>query len=110
MTVLVCVRLSTCSEGSTRGKPWGEREVVIDGPTEAGDFILSDKTESDLIKEGRWSSAFWIGVGGLFGVVGAVFVSVPSIFMALTVVRAGKCVGTDLNRMETFLLASLRGL
>jgi hypothetical protein len=56
---------------------WGEREHVIDEPTPAGDFILSDKSEEELVKSGRWGGAFLLGFGGLFAGVGALFAIIP---------------------------------
>jgi len=56
---------------------WGDRAYVIDEPTETGDFILSDKSEEDLIQEGRWSSALMFGFGGLCAVVGVAFAALP---------------------------------
>lgn len=54
---------------------WGEREYVIDEPTPAGDFVLSDKSEDELISEGKRTGLFYFGFGGvftLFGLVGTV--------------------------------------
>jgi len=56
---------------------WGEREYVIDEPTAAGDFVLSDKSESQLVTEGKRGGLVYLGFGGLFALVGSVFVVVP---------------------------------
>jgi hypothetical protein len=56
---------------------WGERKYVIDEPTPAGDFILSDRSEAELIKSGRLGGALRVGFGVLFAGVGAVFSVVP---------------------------------
>lgn len=60
---------------------WGEREYVIDEPTGAGDFVLSDRSEEELITSGRWSGAFMLGFGLLFAGVGALFAVIPWLVM-----------------------------
>jgi len=60
---------------------WGDREYVIDEPTEAGDFVLSDKSEEDLIEEGKWGGVIMLVFGGVFVVVGSLFAVVPWIAM-----------------------------
>jgi hypothetical protein len=56
---------------------WGERERVIDKPTGSGDFILSDKSEADLIREGKRGGLVYLAFGGLFTVVGTAFTIYP---------------------------------
>jgi len=56
---------------------WGERNFVIDEPTDAGDFVLSDKSESQLVTEGKRGGLFYLGFGGLFALVGSVFAVAP---------------------------------
>ena len=60
---------------------WGERNVVIAEPTEAGDFILSDKSEADLVREGKRGGLVQLGFGGLLAAVGAVFAVYPWLWM-----------------------------
>lgn len=50
---------------------WGDRSHVVDGPTEAGDFVLSDKSEAELIREGKRGGLVSLAFGGLLTVVGA---------------------------------------
>ena len=50
---------------------WGERAYVIDEPTAAGDFILSDKSEQELIREGKRGGLVYLGFGVLFTLAGA---------------------------------------
>lgn len=54
---------------------WGERNFVVDEPTESGDFVLSDKSEEELIREGKRSGLVYLGFGGALTAVG-VFVAV----------------------------------
>jgi len=56
---------------------WGERSLVIDEPTPSGDFVLSDKSESDLIREGRRGGVVSIAFGALLAVVGALVMIYP---------------------------------
>jgi hypothetical protein len=56
---------------------WGEREYVIDEPTGAGDFVLSDRSEADLIREGKRSGLVLLGFGGLLTVVGTLVAASP---------------------------------
>jgi hypothetical protein len=52
------------------GAGWDNREYVIDEPTPAGDFILSDKSEATLIEEGRSSGLVLLIAGVLMTVIG----------------------------------------
>ena len=56
---------------------WGEREYVIDEPTPSGDFILSDKSESELISEGKRAGLFYLAFGGVFTLFGLVGIVAP---------------------------------
>lgn len=56
---------------------WGERSLVVDEPTAAGDFLLSDKSEQALIKEGKYGGLIYIAFGGLSTLVGASVMVVP---------------------------------
>lgn len=49
---------------------WDSREYVIDEPTRDGDFVLSDKSEAQLIEEGRKGGLVFLAFGGLLTVVG----------------------------------------
>ena len=49
---------------------WDNREHVIDEPTSDGDFILSDKSEGELIEEGRSSGLVFLAAGTLMTVIG----------------------------------------
>lgn len=56
---------------------WGDRDFVIDDPTDAGDFILSDKSEETLIREGKRSALVSLAFGGVLGAVGLVVAVIP---------------------------------
>lgn len=56
---------------------WGERDFAIDELTPAGDFVLSDKSESELVSEGKFGGIFLILFGGVFAAVGALFTIAP---------------------------------
>lgn len=56
---------------------WGEREYVIDEPTASGDFILSDKSEAELVREGKRSGLVTIGIGAIITLVGLFGMLVP---------------------------------
>ncbi|WP_458190558.1 GIDE domain-containing protein [Haladaptatus sp. NG-WS-4] len=49
---------------------WGERAFVIDEPTESGDFVLSDKSEEELIREGKRGGLVSLVLGGALVVAG----------------------------------------
>ena len=49
---------------------WGERDYVIDEPTQSGDFILSDKSERELISEGKRAGLVYFAFGGISTLVG----------------------------------------
>lgn len=49
---------------------WGERSFVIDEPTEFGDFVLSDKSEEELVREGKRSGLVSLVFGGALVVAG----------------------------------------
>ncbi|WP_135822832.1 GIDE domain-containing protein [Halostella litorea] len=54
---------------------WGERSYAIDATTDSGDFVLSDKSESELVNEGKRGGLVLLAFGvvfllsGLFGTV-----------------------------------------
>lgn len=52
---------------------WGEREHVIDEPTESGEFVVSDKSEERLVKEGKWQGLLLLVFGGIFALMGGLF-------------------------------------
>lgn len=56
---------------------WGERNFVIDEPTESGDFILSDKSEEELIREGKRGGLVYLGFGAVLTAVGAYVGMIP---------------------------------
>lgn len=56
---------------------WGERGYVIDEPTATGEFILSDKSEEQLVKEGKWGGTLILVFGAVFAFFGAVFAVFP---------------------------------
>ena len=56
---------------------WGERNFVIDDPTDSGEFILSDKSEQELVQEGKVGGLIYIGIGGLVTIAGVVTVVIP---------------------------------
>ena len=65
--------------GNAREEPgdWGERNFVIDEPTPAGDFILSDKSEQTLVEENRSGGLLLLAFGAVFALSGAMFTTVP---------------------------------
>jgi hypothetical protein len=52
------------------GADWGERSFVIDEPTEFGDFVLSDKSEEELVREGKRGGLVSLVLGGTLVVAG----------------------------------------
>jgi len=56
---------------------WGDRTLVVDEPTEAGDFILSDKSEAELITEGERGGLISLGFGAVLTLVGASVMVLP---------------------------------
>ena len=56
---------------------WGERDFVIDEPTDSGDFVLSDKSEADLVREGKRGGLVPLAFGGLLAVVGTAVTLYP---------------------------------
>jgi len=52
---------------------WGKRGHVIDEPTESGEFVVSDKSEDQLVKEGKWQSLLPLVFGSIFALVGGLF-------------------------------------
>jgi hypothetical protein len=56
---------------------WGERAYAVDEPAESGHFILSDKSEETLIREGNRTGIFYLGFGSLFAVIGTGLLVVP---------------------------------
>lgn len=59
---------------------WGERGYVVDEQTASGEFMLSDKSEEKLVKEGKWGGTLVLVFGVVFALFGAVFVVVPWLF------------------------------
>lgn len=56
---------------------WGERNYVIDDPTPSGDFVLSDKSEAELIREGKRAGLVNLGFGGVLVGVGLLGTVLP---------------------------------
>ncbi|WP_247729504.1 E3 ubiquitin ligase family protein [Halovivax limisalsi] len=56
---------------------WGERAYVIDESTASGDFILSDKSEAELVREGKRGGLVTIGIGAIVTLVGLFGMLVP---------------------------------
>jgi len=61
---------------------WDERGYVIDGTTESGEFVVSDKPEEQLVKEGKWGGILLYVVGGISVLVGG-FLMLVSLFFFL---------------------------
>lgn len=59
--------LGTASE---TGAGWDTREYVIDEETSDGDFVLSDKSEAQLVQEGKRGGLVFLAFGALLIVVG----------------------------------------
>ena len=59
---------------------WGESSYVIGEPTASGDFIMSDKPEEQLIKEGKWGGLLLYVVGGISAFVGGLLLLVSLLF------------------------------
>jgi hypothetical protein len=51
---------------------WDGREYVVDEPTPAGDFVLSDKNEAALIEVGRRDGVVFVAFGALLTVLGVI--------------------------------------
>lgn len=51
--------------------------VVIDEPTPSGEFILSDKSEADLVREGTVGALIYFVVGGLVTLAGIATIAIP---------------------------------
>ncbi len=60
---------------------WGDRKYVIDEPTDSGDFVLSDKSETELIREGKRGGLVPLAFGGLLTVVGTLLSIYPWLAM-----------------------------
>jgi hypothetical protein len=66
--------------GTAREKPdadWGERAFVIDEPTDSGDFILSDKSEAELVREGKRGGLVSLLFGGVLVIAGLTATVIP---------------------------------
>lgn len=59
--------LGTASE---TGAGWDTREYVVNEATSEGDFVLSDKSEARLVKEGKRGGLVFVAFGALLIVVG----------------------------------------
>ena len=59
------------------GAGWDTRDYVIDEPTADGDFVLSDKSEAQLVKEGKRGGLVFLAFGGLLTIVGIVLLVSP---------------------------------
>jgi len=62
---------------------WGERGYVIDETTASGEFVLSDKSEEQLVKEGKWGGILLLVFGVVFALFGTGFVVFPWLFGGL---------------------------
>lgn len=51
--------------------------MVVDEPTAAGDFILSEKSEKVLIKEWKYRGLIYLGFGARFVLAGASVMLTP---------------------------------
>jgi hypothetical protein len=69
--------------GNAREKEadWGERVFVIDEPDDSDTFVLSDKSEDDLIQEGKWGGRILLAIGGFIIVIGALFTVIPWVIL-----------------------------
>lgn len=56
---------------------WGDRDFVIDESTEAGDFVLSDKSEEELVREGKRGGLVFLAFGGLLAAIGTTVAIYP---------------------------------
>lgn len=58
--------------GTARGADagWDQRGYVIDEPTSDGDFVLSNKSEDALVKEGKQGGFVFLAFGGLLTLIG----------------------------------------
>lgn len=56
---------------------WGEQQYLIDESTEAGDFILSDKSKDEVVQQLKQIGIKRLAAGGLFVFIGTLCISVP---------------------------------
>lgn len=56
---------------------WDGSKFVIDEPTADGDFILSNKSEGELIKEGKRGGLVFLVFGGILVLAGTMGMIVP---------------------------------
>lgn len=61
---------------------WDERGYVIDGTTESGEFVVSDKPEEQLVKEGNWGGLLLYVVGGISVLFGGLMMLISLVFFA----------------------------
>jgi hypothetical protein len=57
---------------ATETAGWDGGGYVIDGPTDSGEFILSDKSEEQLITEAKWLGGFVLAIGVVTTGVGGI--------------------------------------
>lgn len=60
---------------------WDRRGPVIDEPIDSGDFIISDKSEEQLAREGQVKGVLLMFFGGFFAFLGGVFTIIGLIMM-----------------------------
>ncbi len=63
--------------GAREESGWDDPAYAIDEPTPAGDFVLSDKSEQELVQEGKIGGVLLLAVGGAFTGMGSLFALVP---------------------------------
>ncbi|WP_083870219.1 GIDE domain-containing protein [Haloterrigena salina] len=56
---------------------WGEQKYLIDEPTEAGDFVLSDQSKDEVVQRLKRTGSKRLAAGGLFVVIGILCISWP---------------------------------
>jgi hypothetical protein len=57
---------------ATETAGWDGQGYVIDEPTASGEFVLSDKSEEQLVREAKWSGALLLAIGVIAAGVGGV--------------------------------------
>lgn len=56
---------------------WDSPDLVVDTSPDTGEFIVSDKSETELVDEGKWRGKPLYLVGGIIAIIGLVLLVAP---------------------------------